>query len=71
MSYQSAVPGLIRIPVSVTPTTDAIYLFLFVFIGLFGKQNLIFCFLNLSGLPRVGKFPILWFGVPSDEIQVC
>ena len=29
------------------------------------------CFLNLCGLPRVGKFPILWFGVPSDEIQVC
>ena len=47
------------------------YLFLFVFIGLLGKQNLIFCFLNLCGLPRVGKFPILWFGVPSDEIQVC
>ena len=71
MSYQSAVPGLIGIPVSVIPTAEASYLFLSVFIGFLGKQNLILCFLNLCGLPRVGKFPILWFGVPSDEIQDC
>ena len=71
MSYQSAVPGLIGIPVSVTPTTEATYLFLSVFIGFLEKQNLILCFLNLCGLPRVGKFPISWFGVPSDEIQDC
>ena len=53
------------------PLTEAIYLFFSVFTGSFGKQNLIFCFLNLCGFPRVGKIPILWFGIPSDEIQVC
>ena len=69
MSYQSAVPGLIGIPVSVTPTTDAIYFFISFYWHL-GKTKFNFLLLNLCGLPRVGKFPILWFGVPSDKIQV-
>ena len=57
-SYQPAVPGLIGMPVTVIPTTLAIFLNAIFFFGLEGKQYLRFWRRNLLGLPLAGNSPI-------------
>ena len=70
LSYQAAVVGLIGIPVKVTPIVARMYLLLFVFFGLMGKQNFKCRLINVLGFPFVGNSPISWFGTPFDIIHL-